>query len=72
MPTQSNAKQYVIMTLLVYKYTEHIKIPSHRPMLAGKIQNISQDSVATCFRYDGIFNNDFVINLLRSLEVKKH
>jgi len=33
--------------------------------------NISQGSVATCLRCDGIFNNVFIANLLLSLSVKE-
>jgi len=31
----------------------------------------SQDSVATCFRCGGIFNNHFTANLLENLTVKE-
>ena len=33
--------------------------------------NISQGSVATCFRYGGIFKGDFVATLLLSLKVEE-
>jgi len=33
--------------------------------------NISQSNVATCFRFDGIFNDRFIANLLLNVEVKK-